>query len=363
MEQVKNKNRLSFNLKAKKNCDAIGMILHCENAKARLKSDNITYPENTKLNISSPNIFSQYEKLTNDVETIKSKKIQKNANHYLEGVLAFPEHLVNEMGIEKFREEAPRLIEKYMEEIKDAYGFEPCGFSLHFDEGHKADKEGNVKDGLNIHAHLSFVNYDFKQNKARFREIQQKYVSKRKVPNMAFVAMQDLAGQVFEPLGFKRGISKAITGKVHLDKEGFVTEKLADREKELAIKEIELEEKNTEICKVKGNLAVANGHLKRNLDDHHILTKKIIDLKTEQIDLEASNKTLRTKMQLWFKSGLKYIKRSLEGFKAELEANETLDNEPELPEKELNEFYSMIEDNSGNDTIQKQRKKRRPSGP
>jgi hypothetical protein len=356
MEQVKNKNRLSFNLSAKKNCDAVGMILHCENAKARKKSTNITYPENTKLNISSPNIFSKYEKLTNDIETIKGKKINQNANNYLEGVLAFPEYLVNEMGIEKFRAEAPRLIEKYMEEIKDAYGFEPCGFSLHFDEGHKADKDGNVKDGLNIHAHLSFVNYDFKQNKARFREIQRKYVSKRKVPNMAFVAMQDLAGQVFEPLGFKRGISKAITGRKHLDKEGFVTEKLAEREKELELKEDEL-------AKVKGNLAIANGHLKRNLDDHNILTKKIIDLKTEQVDLEASNKTLRTKMQAWFKSGLKYIKKSLEGFKAELEANETLDNEPDLPEKELNQFYSMLEDNSGNDTIQKQRRKRGPKGP
>ena len=50
---------------------------------------------------------------------ISEPKIQKNANHYLEGVLAFPEHLVNEMGIEEFRKKAPELIEKYMEEIKD----------------------------------------------------------------------------------------------------------------------------------------------------------------------------------------------------------------------------------------------------
>ena len=356
MEQEINKNRLSFNLQAKKNCDAIGMILHCENPKARAKSDNVVYPENTKLNISSPNIFQKYSNLTNRIETIKGKKIQQNANNYLEGVLAFPEHLVNEMGMDKFRKEAPRLIEEYMEKIKETYGFEPCGFSLHFDEGHKPNKNGNIQNGINVHAHLSFVNYDFKQNKARFRDIQKKYVSKRKVPNMAFVAMQDLAGQVFEPLGFKRGISKEITGKKHLDKEAFITEKLAEREKDLELAEEEL-------GKVKGNLAVANGHLKRNLDDHNILTKKIIDLKTEQIDLEASNKTLRTKMQAWFKSGLKYIKKSLEGFKAELEANETLDNEPDLPEKELNQFYSMLEDNSGNDTIQKQRKKRRPSGP
>ena len=353
MGQVKNENRLSFNLKAKKNCDAIGMILHCENNKARLKSTNISHPENTKLNINSENIFLKYEQLTNDIEKIKGKKIQKNANHYLEGVLAFPEHLVNEMGIEEFRKKAPELIEKYMEEIKDAYGFEPVGFSLHFDEGHKPNKKtGKTEEGLNIHAHLSFVNYDFKLNKARFRDIQQKYVSKRKVPNMAFVAMQDLAGQVFEPLGFKRGISKQITGLEHKEKEDFVEEKLA-------LKEKELEEKNDELGAVLGDFAVVKGHLKRNIDENRIQKQLNSDLKDENGALQASNKKLRGRMQEWFKSGLEYIKKSLAGHKAVSEAIETLDNEPDIPETEKDDFYKVMEETSNNSTISTERKKRK----
>lgn len=84
---------------------------------------------------------------------------------------------------------------------------------------------------MNIHAHLHFVNFDFQTNKARFREYQQKYVSKRKVPNMHFVEMQDMADEVFQELGFKRGISKTITGKGHLEKEEFVRKKLEEQEK------------------------------------------------------------------------------------------------------------------------------------
>jgi hypothetical protein len=345
---MSNENRLSFNLKAKKTCDAVGMILHCENQKARKKSTNIVYPENTKLNINSPDILKKYDELTGRIETIKGRKIQKNANHYLEGVLAFPEHLVNEMGIEKFREKAPELIEKYMEEIKEAYGFEPCGFSLHFDEGHKPDKDG--KQSLNIHAHLSFVNYDFKQNKARFREIQQKYVSKRKVPNMAFVAMQDLAGQVFEPLGFKRGISKQVTGLDHKDKEAFVQGKIDN-----------LENQVKELTTMKNEL------LTENILMNDTLLKAHKENSALKLDLEA----LKGKFKQWFKTSLNYIKTSLDGYTATSEASAVLDEQPEQQVLEMvdidsGEINKEIDKLANNDQLEKQskvRKKTKPTKP
>lgn len=216
------KNSVSFNIKAKKKCDADDMIAHLENELARLKSDNIIFPHNSKMNISSPDIFKKYTELTERIEEIKGKKIQKNANHYLEGVLAFSFEKYEE-DPEKFRKGAPELIEKYMEQIKEQFGFEPVGFSLHFDEG-SIDENG--KEIINVHAHCSFINFDFEQEKARFREIQKKYVTKRKYPNENFVKMQDMAGDCFRELGFERGITKKITQEQHLEKIDFVEKKL-----------------------------------------------------------------------------------------------------------------------------------------
>lgn len=206
------------------------MILHLENLKARQKSDNILFPENSILNISSGGILEKYKEVTERIESIKGKKIQKNANHYLEGVLAFSFEKYNE-DPEKFRREAPELIEKYMNEIAEKYHFEPLGYSLHFDEGSTCEETGEEK--INIHAHISFINFDFKTNKSRFREIQQKYNSKRKYPNEHFMIMQDLAGECFKTLGFKRGMEKQQTKKKHLDKVEYVESKLKDKEEKI----------------------------------------------------------------------------------------------------------------------------------
>lgn len=248
------KNFVSFNIKAKKKCDADGMILHCADNKAREKSDNVYFPEYQKYNVVSPNILQNYQQVTQRVEEIKGKKIQKNANHYLEGVLGFSEEKFKE-DPKKFMREAPQLIEKYLKKISDEFGFEPLGYSLHFDEGH-TNKETGKKE-MNIHAHLHFVNFDFNTNKARFREYQQKYISKRKVPNLHFVKMQDIADEVFQELGFQRGISKSITNKKHLEKEDFITDKLKEAEKRAieAEKECELYEKRAEVAEKRAEQA------------------------------------------------------------------------------------------------------------
>lgn len=224
------KNFVSFNIKAKKKSDADPMILHLENPKARKKSDNVIFPENSHLNVSSQGILKKYQEVTKRIENIKGKKIQKNANHYLEGVLAFSFEKYNE-DPEKFRNETPKLIEKYMNDIAEKYHFEPLGYSLHFDEGSTCEETGEQK--LNIHAHLSFINFDFKTKKARFREIQQKYNSKRKYPNEHFIKMQDLAGECFKTLGFKRGVEKQQSKTEHLEKVEFVEKKLKEKEEKI----------------------------------------------------------------------------------------------------------------------------------
>lgn len=270
------KGSLSFNLKAKKSCDADGMILHCVNLKARQKSDNVQYPENTHLNISSPNLHQNYKDVTDRIETLKNKKIQKNANHYLEGVLAFGREDY-EKDPEGFREKAPALIEKYMNDIADKYGFEPLGYSLHFDEGHTNEETG--KQELNVHAHISFVNYDFEQNKSRFREIQKKYVSNRKYPNEHFVKMQDMAFDCFKELGFKRGVSKQISKDKHLEKVDYVEKKLNE-----AIEKIDkLENKSSKLEKQNEILELSNKKQKEDFSNSLKTNTNLTDLEIKKV--------------------------------------------------------------------------------
>lgn len=293
------KNYVSFNVKAKKKCDADGMILHCSNNKAREKSDNILYPEYQKYNVISPNIHQKYKEITERIEEIKGKKIQKNANHYLEGVLGFSEDQFRE-DPSKFIREAPQLIEKYQKELAEKYGFEPLGFSLHFDEGN-INKDTGKKE-MNVHAHLHFVNFDFNTNKARFREYQQKYISDRKVPNMHFVQMQDMAGEIFEPLGFSRGMSKKLTNKKHLEKEDFIVEKLKKAEERAEIAEnkvkeakIELEQTKAQVKGIRSRLKAFYGDLKeyivRTINKEQKAAEKASLAVVEHIDFEPDHET------------------------------------------------------------------------
>jgi hypothetical protein len=268
------KNYVSFNIKPKKKNDAEPMLLHLDNPVARKKSDNITFPENSHLNISSGNKLENYKNATAKIEEIKGKKIQKNANHYLEGVLAFSFEKYNE-NPKKFRKEVPELIERYMNLIAEKYHFEAIGYSLHFDEGY-INEETQEKE-LNIHAHISFINYDFKTNKARFREIQKKYNSKRKYPNEHFMKMQDLAGECFKCLGFKRGIEKQQTHKKHKDKVEFVEQKLKEKEEEIDILENKIKTFN-----IKGRAKA----------------QKIRDLEVEKELLEEYNESLKEEAKI-----------------------------------------------------------------
>lgn len=298
------KNFVSFNIKAKKKSDADPMILHLENPKAREKSDNILFPENSILNISSEGILEKYKEVTERIESMKGKKIQKNANHYLEGVLAFSFEKYNE-DPEKFRGEAPELIKKYMNEIAEKYHFEPLGYSLHFDEGSTCEKTGEKK--LNIHAHLSFINFDFKTNKSRFREIQQKYNSKRKYPNEHFMKMQDLAGECFKSLGFKRGVEKQQTKTKHLEKVEFVEQKLKEKEEKIE----NLEKKIKSINK--------KGRVKQqkilNLEvEKELLEEYSENLKDEVKEAENRLKKIKNLTSSIFKKALTIAKNYISNF-------------------------------------------------
>lgn len=185
----------------------------------------------------------RFDHFYKEYKKILGKKPRKDFNCFLDGVLAFSEDKFNEVY-----KEDPQAIEDalttYLERVSKDFGFTPLGWALHLDEGH-TDGDGNYK--INVHAHMSFFNYDFENRKSTLKSLKKK----------DFKKMQDIAGEIFGPLGFERGISKEITQKKHLEKSEFVAQKTKEKIKffkELKARTETLEKKQSKLLELEYDL-------------------------------------------------------------------------------------------------------------
>ena len=160
---------------------------------------------------------------------VTGKKVRKDFNMLFEHIVILSEHQYIKIEKKYGESEAKQLIvnhlRKYAVQIKKEFGFEPLGIDLHLDEG-RYDGGRFVR---NIHAHVFFKNYDFKNKVAPLRHLMAKGKNSKSRTNQLnpnFEKMQDIVADTFIPLGFERGESKNVTGRKHLQKEQFVKEKL-----------------------------------------------------------------------------------------------------------------------------------------
>ena len=135
--------------------------------------------------------------------------------------------LEKKYGKEKVHKKIVEALKKYSNQYAEKYGFTSCGGVLHADEGFY-DDNGNFN--RNIHAHVMFFNYDFKNKKSNLRKLFKKSLDpetgRTHELNPNFVAIQDLAFECFRHLKFSRGKSKLITAKEYLTKHVFLKKKL-----------------------------------------------------------------------------------------------------------------------------------------
>ncbi|WP_165735850.1 hypothetical protein [Pseudoalteromonas sp. C8] len=160
---------------------------------------------------------------------VTGKKARKDFNLLFEHIVILTECQYIKIEKKYGKSEAKKLLvnylRKYAVQIKKEFGFEPIGIDLHLDEGRY---EGG-RFVRNIHAHVSFFNYDFKNKVAPLRHLMAKGKNSKSRTNQLnpnFEKMQDIVANTFKPLGFERGESKNVTGRKHLQKEKFVKEKL-----------------------------------------------------------------------------------------------------------------------------------------
>ncbi len=218
-------NFISFNAKYYKDSNASGEIGHVQ----RVFAENTNQIRQfAKDNFGCGySIYDRYKEIYKQVEEVKGKKIQSNSNTFMDGVLSFSRDQMFELMKEpNWKESFSEHIEQYMKDVQEKTGLEPLGWEMHMDEGHKDPETGEFK--MNYHAQLIFFNYDFKTNKAPLRDLM------GRKGDSIWSKLQDLAGQVFQPLGFVRGVSKDMTHQKHVEKDVFIAQKQAELNRQQA---------------------------------------------------------------------------------------------------------------------------------
>ena len=281
------KNFVAFTTQFFKNSNAQGELGHVNRV---FNENKNAFPEYTKNNFGDDDLFNKYKEIYKRVnerkKELKLKRLNEKSNTFIDGVAVFSldqwEELEKKHSPEEIKELVTERMNLFMSKFKDQFGFEPIGFNMHLDEGH--EKNQLVR---NIHAHVSFFNYDFKKDKAPLRNINKKETAK----------MQDLLAESFEDLGFRRGIPKEKTKKNHLEKDDFIKEKqrlaeekieelqekIGDLELEVGLLESDNEEQEKKLEEVKKNVVVAEKKFERLKKQGYEFIKKAFKIVSNKL--------------------------------------------------------------------------------
>ncbi|MCT7483922.1 coiled-coil domain-containing protein [Aliarcobacter cryaerophilus] len=215
---------------------------------------------------------TQYQLLLKTKEDIqyKNKSYAKtNESTLVEMVVALSEEQAKfylESG-----QDLGKGFDNFTKNLCEKYGFTPLQVSLHLDEGYV--ENGVTK--LNVHAHLTFFNFDFYKERSVLRTLKKQ----------DYKDLQDLAANSFQEVGFdfKRGESKELSGKEHLERNDFILAK----QKEEIIK-LDFEYKNL--------VAIVNSTKKKEqelLKSHEKLSSDYKEIYKSVGELKELEKTLR----------------------------------------------------------------------
>ena len=180
-----------------------------------------------------------YYKCRDKYKEINGRNCRNDMNTLFEHVVVLSEahvtHLENTLGQDKATKAIVTCLKNYSKQYAEKYCFTSLGLSYHgFDAGHYDE---NGKFVRNVHAHIMFFNYDFKNKKSNLKFLMNKgkdpKTGKTNELNENFVAIQDLVYECFKPLKFSRSRSKLLTRAKYLPKHQFLQKKIADKKSEL----------------------------------------------------------------------------------------------------------------------------------
>lgn len=263
-------------------------------------------------------------------------KFRKDANVIFSNVVALSREQVDALKTEfpdTWKDKIMDSAKAFSDSVKAKFGFEPLSIHLHLDEGH-------VKDDVflpNVHMHINFFNFDFKNLTQPQRTMRCYHFSK----------LQDMAGNAFSDLGFKRGRRDYLRDRKHLEKGEYIHKKFAEVEAETKEARSKLTEIQHTIFNSKEELAVIEEDSAEAVVCGQFAQRELDDLSSKRETLIAELSRLEIVM------GEKKKELSKEMAQAKLEyqkkidsMNNVLDKRVELVEKSkqrLKELTSEVE--------------------
>jgi hypothetical protein len=265
------KNFVSTNFKYFKDSNFKGLVDHIlRNFKENINAFPKYTPDNFGNRYNQESYQKIYDKVNARKAELKLKRLNKTSNTHIDGAFSFSldrwEELEKEYSKSDLKDMITERMNKYMGEFRKEFGFEPIGWEMHLDEGFEKqieEKKNNPDKKLvrNIHAHVGFFNYNFKNDRAPLRKMTKKDWSKT----------QDIAAKHFLDMGFIRGVSKENTKKNHLSKDDYIQAKQLAQEILIKEKEkniIDLKENNNKLTVENELLKSAKAEERKNLDKY-----------------------------------------------------------------------------------------------
>jgi hypothetical protein len=329
-----------------KNENASGEMAHVD----RLFKENVnSFSEYSDDNFGSDyKLYDRYKELHQQRNAIR--KSRKDSTTYIDSVLVFSleqwEFLEEKHTKTGLRKGMKKMMDDYLQAMKDRHGLEPIGYKFHLDEGHEkqfeayTNQQERIKNDLlkddeiiiekadlvrNIHAHVMFYNFDFEKKISPWRKIGKKQTSE----------MQDIAAKCFKGGDFERGISKSITKKQGQNKEQFVDEKINKLEQKSDELDLLISKKEHVIVDLDSSIA--------SKEDYHFnLVDRVAGLKDQEKTYITAFKdtfnNFKTKLSILVKSLLESDSRSS-------------DNEINDVQSVINKSYDDFDDQSIGDHL------------
>lgn len=360
-------NFVSFNAKYYKHSQSSGEIGHVERQFAENKNQ---IKELEKNNFDCGySIIDEYNRIYAQVETDKGKKIQKNANTFIDGVLSFSREQFEEFAQDPhYKAIMSKYIKNFMDQVQEKTGLTPVGWAFHADEGYKNPETGEI--AMNYHAQLIFFNHDFKTGKAPLRDMQ------KRGSESPWSRLQDLAGEVFSPLGFVRGKPKDDLHADHLEKDDYIARKHEELERiiqdneEIAEKMAILATRMKNQCESLKDVVTEINSKAKAYEDIKNGMGKVTDYLKEQLEKDSLISRFKENIKkmvpatydkLWT-FGKKII-HFFDGKIPTLENTKELINEIDVNTNELTKILDEMKKKSEQLKEQKQNGPKKPSGP
>ena len=240
------------------------------------------------------------------------------------------EQALNYLNTQNGEDKILEGLKQFADDIKQQYGFEPISIFLHTDEGY-INPMGEVK--YNIHAHVDFLNFDFKKEKTVLRNLRKK----------DWGDIQDLAQVSFQKkdLDFIRGTKKLDNTKDHLNRNDYISYK----------QEREINQNNSTLNKYQNEL----NNIIEEINPLKIeLENLLVQYKQEYTSLNALKNTIKEQRAIYDRTSTEYQNLTIK-FKDTQKQEQASRNEFRNLSLELEKIKENI--NKGNNYIKLQEDK------